>query len=267
MALVGLFGRPFVDLEHVVDAAALDDVDDEITQALPRVDVTHTGGTLKWMGVVAPFQVDDGYVDAMHAIEAMPRDELARFVALGDAPESVDLDGERRFGDETDHPFTRAQVAFLKMRHAVYFPWKVCYHLLENDRWDDKHDGAGKAFGAEAIAFFPRTVALVQSLPFEQIGRCVIFGLEANDHAPFHRDTEPGALSIAQSISLDPRGSKRFALADADGGSRVIVDARAYWFNDMDYHGVLADPFFRYSIRVDGTFTRAFERELRARLR
>ena len=47
----------------------------------------------------------------------------------------------------------------------------------------------------------------------------------------------------------------------------MIVDSRAYWFNDMDYHGVLADPFFRYSIRIDGTFTRAFERELRARLR
>ena len=43
-----------------------------------------------------------------------------------------------------------------------------------------------------------------------------------------------------------------------------MVDARAYWFNDMDYHGVLADPFFRYSVRVDGTFVPGFVEQLQA---
>ena len=41
------------------------------------------------------------------------------------------------------------------------------------------------------------------------------------------------------------------------------MDARAYWFNDMDYHGVLADPFFRYSVRVDGVFAPGFVETLR----
>jgi hypothetical protein len=31
----------------------------------------------------------------------------------------------------------------------------------------------------------------------------------------------------------------------------------------MDYHGVEADPFFRYSVRVDGVFEPAFMRALR----
>jgi Rieske 2Fe-2S family protein len=30
----------------------------------------------------------------------------------------------------------------------------------------------------------------------------------------------------------------------------------------MDYHGVMADPFFRYSLRIDGVFDPAFVREL-----
>ena len=98
-------------------------------------------------------------------------------------------------------------------RHHVYFPWKVCYHLLENDRWEDKHSGAGKGFGDEAREVFPETVRYLEALPFTEIGRAVIFGLEPNDHAPLHRDTEPGqALAIAQSISLCPRGDKRFFL-------------------------------------------------------
>jgi Rieske 2Fe-2S family protein len=35
----------------------------------------------------------------------------------------------------------------------------------------------------------------------------------------------------------------------------------------MDYHGVLPDPYFRYSIRIDGVFDPTFLRELEDRLR
>jgi hypothetical protein len=47
----------------------------------------------------------------------------------------------------------------------------------------------------------------------------------------------------------------------------VVVDRPIYWFNDMDYHGVLADPFFRYSLRVDGVFEPGFVRDLERRVR
>jgi hypothetical protein len=45
-----------------------------------------------------------------------------------------------------------------------------------------------------------------------------------------------------------------------------VITAPIYWFNDMDYHGVEPDPFFRYSVRVDGIFTPAFLKDLRRRL-
>ncbi|HSO37455.1 MAG TPA: hypothetical protein VLT33_33250, partial [Labilithrix sp.] len=146
----------------------------------------------------------------------------------------------------------------------------------ENDRWEDKHCGDGKGFGEEARAVFPETVAFIESLPFVEIGRVVIFGLLANDHAPAHRDSEPGkALALAQSISFEPgrhRASgetrhKRFYLRAPDGSSEVLVDAPIYWFNDMDWHGVHADPFFRYSVRVDGVFEPRFLDQVRLSLR
>lgn len=31
----------------------------------------------------------------------------------------------------------------------------------------------------------------------------------------------------------------------------------------MNYHGVAADPFFRYSIRIDGVFTDEFKEQIR----
>jgi Rieske 2Fe-2S family protein len=269
--LCGIFGKPYLDLEPFFDLAAFPALDREITMGLSRVEPTYTGGTLKWMGVVAPWlvgEMDDGHRDAMHAIRDMTLDEWRDFISLADDPSAFDEARFREyvFGDETDHPFTRAQMELLKLRHGVYFPWKVCYHLLENDRWEDKHSGEGKSFSSEAREVFPQTVAFIESLPFVEIGRVVLFGIEAHDHAPYHRDSEPGrAESIAQSISFCPRGDKRFALRAGADGPPTVVTPRIYWFNDMDWHGVEPDPFFRYSIRVDGTFDPAFVRELRTR--
>jgi Rieske 2Fe-2S family protein len=266
--LHGLFGLPWVDLGHLLDDAALDAVDREVTRGLLRVESSFTGGTLKWMGVVAPWKMDDGYADAMLTALGLSDEDLRELVSLADDPDAIDVSDRARLrlGDETDHPFNRAQMRWLSLRHGVYFPWKVCYHLLENERWEDKHSGAGKDFTDEAKEVFPETVRIVRSLPFTEIGRVVIFGVEPNDHAPLHRDTEPKkAMSVAQSISIDPRGTKRFYLCNAEDAEPAVVDARVYWFNDMDYHGVLPDPFFRYSIRIDGVFDRAFLRDVERR--
>jgi Rieske 2Fe-2S family protein len=267
--LWGIFGQPFLDLGGVLDLSALGALDVEILKGLSQVETTYTGGTLKWMGVVAPWVLDDPYLDAMSVIESLADDELQAFFSLAKDPRQFRLSDRARyrFGDETDHPFTRAQERWLSYRHGAYFPWKVCYHLLENDRWEDKHSGAGKRFDDAARELFPETIRFLEALPFSEIGRAVIFGLEPNDHAPLHRDTEPGtALTIPQSISLCPRADKRFFLQNDERDAPLVVDARAYWFNDMDYHGVLADPFFRYSIRVDGVFVPGFVEKLRKRV-
>jgi glycine betaine catabolism A len=276
--LCGIFGKPYADLAELVDTSGFDAMHREITRGLAVVDTSYTGGSLKWMGVCAPWVVADPYRDAMHAIEAMSRDEVAELVALGDAsaPAVDPADPELAFGDETDHPFTPPQMRLLEQRYGVYFPWKVCYHLLDNDRWEDKHSGEGKDFSAEARRVFPKTVAFVESLPMLEIGRVVIFGLLPNDHAPAHRDSEPGkALAVAQSISFEPSRlaagaagrHKRFFLTTPDGARDVEVDAPVYWFNDMDWHGVHAAPFFRYSVRVDGVFEPELLEQIRRELR
>jgi len=229
-ALCGIWGRPYIDLASSIDTSCFAELHEEIVYGLSRVDVSYTGGSLKWMNVVAPWVQGDGYVDYGHVIEGFSCDEFVRFVSLTDDPTKFDVErrASYRFGDETDHPLTREQMLYLKYKYGVYFPWKACYHLLENDLWEDKHSGEGKDFGEEAQREFPRTVAFIRSLPFREIGRCVIFGIEAHDHAPLHRDSEPGqTLQIAQSISFDPGGNKRFVLASRDGGARTPSRAQS----------------------------------------
>jgi hypothetical protein len=152
---------------------------------------------------------------------------------------------------------------WLKYRFGVYFPWKVYVELIPNRSWADKSRSEGKDFTRAARAFFPRTVAYVKRLPFAQIGRCNIMGLEANDHGTVHRDGPGGQAEPDHFISLCPAGNKRLFLWDEAARRRTPVPGRAYWFNDHDYHGVLADPFFRYSVRVDGVFRADFLEALR----
>lgn len=270
--LWGLFGQPYLDLEHHVDLELLGELDDEICGGLCQVEVGYTGGSLKWMGVAAPWVLDDPYEDLGWVIERMTRKEREQLVSLADDPACFDPARimDYTFGDETDHPLSKRQVRWLEYKFGVYFPWKVVYHLLENFRWEDNQSGRGKEWNPEALRFFPKTVAFVRSLPFTEIGRCLIFGLMPNDHATVHRDSEPGqSVSLAHCVNICPRADKRFFLVDPEGEAQTFVDSRVYWFNDMDYHGVEADPYFRYSIRVDGkldpAFVRKVEREARVR--
>jgi hypothetical protein len=258
VSLVGIRGKPYVDLSPFLDTACFPELDREICAGLCHVESSYTGATLKWMGVCAPWVMEDGYLDAMHVLEGLDAAERAEFIALGEDP-SIDPNEPHDFGDETDHPFTFAQMRWLEFRHGVYFPWKVCFHLLENERWEDKHSGTGKSFSRDAEEHFPKTVRFIRDLPFREIGRAVLFGIEPNDHAPAHRDSEPGAsLTIAQSISFDPRGDKGLYLIDPSRESKTVVKSPIYWFNDADYHGVDPAPRFRYSIRVDGVFEPSF---------
>jgi hypothetical protein len=254
-----LFGRPFVNLERYVELDRLASLDDEICLGLSQVSVDYTGGSHKWMGIVPPSAANDPYADYGQVIAGMSRHEFARFVSLSDTPEAFDPDrrGEYEFGEERPWPLSRRQMRYLEYRHGVYFPWKVYYELVPNGRWEDRADGDGKAFTTEARRVFPRTVAFIQRLPFRRIGRCNLLGLQSNDHGTIHRDGEDEA-EIGHFITLSPRGDKRLFLWDEEAGTRLPVGGRAYWFDDRNYHGIAADPFFRYSIRVDGVFEPQF---------
>jgi hypothetical protein len=262
----GIWGRPYIDLEPYIDTSRFEEIDDEICMALTRVQTEYTGGSHKWMGIVPPSLEDEPYIDYGQVIADFSRDEFIRFVSLGDHPEQFDPDRqhEYQFGEERDHPLTRRQMLYLKYRYGVYFPWKVFYEMIPTLNWDDKSHGIGKRFKPEAEEHFPKLIAFVRSLPMRAIGRCNILGLEANDHGTVHTDLgEAEKNTVDQFITICPRGDKRVYLWDDAEQHKELLDSRVYWFNDSDYHGVEADPYFRYSVRVDGYFDEAFFERVR----
>ncbi len=259
--LRGLFGRAFVDLEPHLDLAELPRIHEEVCLGLAQVPLGVTGGSHRSMGIMPPSREAEALVDYGEVLRAMSDADVAALRALADDPGAwATLDPrEIEVGEERSAPLSRRQLAWLEIRFGVYFPWKGYLELIPNRSWGEKSSAAGKRFTRVAEAFFPRTIAFVKSLPFTEIGRCNIMGLHAFDHGTVHRDGEPEEQRAPDHfITFAPGGDKRLFLWDETAREELPIAARAYWFNDFDYHGVSPAPRFRYSIRVDGVFDPSF---------
>lgn len=228
--------------------------------ALAQIPLDVTGGSHRSMGIMPPSLVDRRG-DYGEVIGSLSDSQFLVFASLGDPAHPIDP-AERRslsYGEERQVPLTDAQMRWLEMRHGVYFPWGVYYELVPNGRWEDNRSGLGKGFTREAMLYFPQTVAFVRSLPFAERGSVKLLGLLPHQDGTVHRDVEPGGeRAPAEFVSFCPAGDKRLFVWDEEARTRTYAPSWAYWFDDADYHGVAADPWFRYSIRVDGRFTDEF---------
>lgn len=263
--IVGLFGRPYLDLEPFVDTSALDLLHEEICLALAQVPLDYTGGSHRSMDIMPAERRAEALVDYQEVIRAMSPAEFETFRSLSDDPRAIEpgAQGAVEFGEERAVPLSRRQMQWLKIRYGVYFPWKGYVELIPNRRWEDKSSAEGKSFTRVARAFFPKTLEFVATLPFTHVGRCNVMGLEGLDHGTVHRDGDPAEQEAPDHfITFVPGANKRLFLWDDLAKAEVDVPARVYWFNDFDFHGVRADPHFRYSVRVDGEFRPEFLEQL-----
>lgn len=255
----GIFGKPFLDLApHLGDdlAERLAEIDEEVCLGLAEVPTDYTGGSHRSMGIMPPSRIAEAHTDYGEVIASMSDAHYATFRSLADDPESFPAvrDGAT-FGEERDHLLSRRQMLWLEHRFGVYYPWKIYFEMIPNRSWEEKANPDGKDFTRLAKTFFPKTIDFVRRLPFSSIGRCNIMGLASNDHGTVHRDGVPEEKPhVDHFVTLCPQRNKRLYLWDEERQEKVHVTGSAYWFNDSDWHGVEADPFFRYSIRVDGTF-------------
>lgn len=265
MALLGLWGRPFVDLAPLLDRGAMPALHEEICLGLSRVQTSRTGGSHRSMGIMPPSLSRDGRGDYGEVIASLTDAQFLVFASLGDPRDPIDVAKRNKltFGEERQVQLTAAQMRWLELRHRVYFPWGLYYELMPNVSWTTKSSGKGKAFTREAQLYFPQTLAFIRSLPMEEIGSVKILGLLPHADGTVHRDGEPeDQRKPDEFITFCPAADKRLFLWDEEQKARTYAPSWAYWFNDFDYHGVAADPWLRYSIRVDGRFEEAFRREL-----
>lgn len=258
---------PYVSLADMIDTTCYPILHEEICLGLTDVEYSYTGGSHKSMGIVPPDLADDPYKDYMQIIRAFSREEFLRFIALGDPEIPIDPSRQKEytFGEEATVPMTWRQYQYLKIRYGAYFPWKLYLQMMDGEfDWTSKNTLV-RDFDPHIKHTFPLTCEFIRSLPFVSIGRCDLLGLEANDFGTIHRDNyqrrdNPPVMDF---ITICPAGNKSLFLYNDDIKEKLVLPGNIYTFNDMNYHGVAPEPYFRYSIRIDGVFTEEFSKKLR----
>lgn len=266
--LLGFDGTPFLDLEDLLDTRPFGGIHEEICEGLLRSTQCSSG--------------TGGIYDSRDA-------ESRRFTYPSEYAGLLDRlsDRQRRFfeslattGGLSDIPLAKGlpwlvlnkeQQTFLKFALGVYFSWQNNLIIKIPDswsQWEEKHTKPG-TIHPETARLFAKTIDYIHRvMPFETVGRITLFGLDPLAVVPTHRDYDrynPGNR-YAEFINFCPAPYKKpFYVYDNADGSKHFPRSKAYWFNELDYHGVDGMPHFTYSLRVDGVFTEAFRDKIRGK--
>ena len=137
---------------------------------------------------------------------------------------------------------------------GAVIPWFFAVYLKKNDFGKKTLD---QGQWTEAAKLFPNVVEYINRLPFKTIGRVLLFTTYPNAGVVTHRDSVV-AEHRDHNINLFFAGGERPSFIwNEKTKEKIFLEkgARSYFFNNRDYHGVDPEPVFRYTLRVDGTFT------------
>ena len=137
---------------------------------------------------------------------------------------------------------------------GAVIPWFFALYLKKND-FGKKTQDLGQ--WTEAAKLFPNVVNYVNQLPFKTVGRVLFFTTYPNAGVVTHRDSVVAEHKDHNINLFFASGGRPSFIWDEVNKEKTYLDkdARSYFFNNRDYHGVDAEPIFRYTLRVDGTFT------------
>jgi hypothetical protein len=133
--------------------------------------------------------------------------------------------------------------------------WHSTFYL-KTSNWANKGT-AKQSQWTHVASHFPKLLKYIATLPFKEVGRIVLFNTFPTVGVIPHRDSviqEHTDHNI--NLFLHPGGRPSFVY-DCIQQKKSYLDPKAtsYFFNNRDYHGVDPTPEFRYTVRIDGTFT------------
>jgi len=141
-------------------------------------------------------------------------------------------------------------------------PWFFTVYIKEAGFFDKATDQ--KSLWTEDAKLFPKLIEYINALPFKSIGRILFFTTYPNAGVIVHRD---GVVAEHKDHNINlffTPGWRPSFVYDEITKEKVYLEqgARSYFFNNRDYHGVDPEPNFRYTLRIDGTFTDELQEEL-----
>jgi hypothetical protein len=151
-------------------------------------------------------------------------------------------------------------------RHFAQPDWSdrllVSMNMTNTASWASKHTN-GTIYHEYELAAPVFTKWLREGLGhvFKEFGRVIVFRNLKNVPVGIHRDYffNPAGLKLHSMNFQFGRTDRPFFLFDEKTREKVYVNnTRAYTFNDVDMHGLDAEDYDAYTVRVDGVFTDEF---------
>jgi hypothetical protein len=132
-------------------------------------------------------------------------------------------------------------------------PWFFGLYLKDNAFF--KKTSGGNL--TKASAEFPLLMEYIKSLPFKEIGRILFFATYPGAGVITHRDAHMIDHKDHNMNLFFEAGSRPSYVFNEINNEKIYLEkgAKSYFFNNRDYHGVDPEPNFRYTLRIDGTFT------------
>lgn len=133
-------------------------------------------------------------------------------------------------------------------------PWFFACYLKKAGFADKTNDNGVWTDNAK---YFPNVIKYLETLPFKTIGRVLFFTTYPNCGVATHRDSIVAEHKDHNINFFFDGGWRPSFVWDECNKEKIYLPlgSKSYFFNNRDYHGVDPEPVFRYTLRVDGTFT------------
>jgi hypothetical protein len=180
--------------------------------------------------------------------------------------EQYDPDGKHKKALEylvETTPSENLVAAFYKYAYFAMnapIPWFFALYLKHTEFRNKTKDAGVLTPAAER---FPKLMKYIDTLPFKSVGRILFFTTYPNAGVMMHRDSVV-AEHQDHNINLFFTSGRPSYVWDEIKNEKTYLDpsAKSYYFNNRDYHGVDAETAFRYTVRIDGTFTDEMQEKL-----
>jgi hypothetical protein len=156
---------------------------------------------------------------------------------------------------------------YLKLSMGAYDPYQFIFLKTEDGGWESRFEE--KEWTSDS-QYFPELKEWLQSLVgpvFKYLGRIIIFKAEHGCQMIMHRDLiSPDETDYFdhkhEFIHLRPNLDKPFYFWDPETDIKTLMQSRASFFNDQDWHSGGKTNKQTYSIRIDGEFSDEFREKI-----
>ena len=114
------------------------------------------------------------------------------------------------------------------------------------------------------IEHFPTLRRFVEALPFKFVGYVMIFKSTGKNPVLIHRDFYPTNHRVNFINFRLGQKPRPFFLYDCQSAAKSYIrqDSDAYFFNEIDPHGIDVEPDIGLTLRVEGQFLDSFRNEI-----